>query len=242
MKRLAVLFGVMATVAGLTVAGAGAASATATPPDPVTDVNVSVTDTSATLTWTNPTSANFDAVVIRYIDGDQAPTVPNGGNQGFRVETSGTSRVLPNLTPDHAVSYTIWTRDAHRHYSTSVSGTVFTTGTLYTISGRVTDSAGAGLDNVQAQIVHATGRAKGYQAHTETTDSDGNYTSVPLTAGRYYVCFFGANATDGATTGYSDLCYHVSATSSATHTQVVLDATHGDASGIGIVLTPLPQQ
>jgi hypothetical protein len=77
-------------------------------PPPVTNVLAVRDGGSVTLTWTNPTSADFSRSIVRWYTGTIAPGAPDAGNlAGFG--TSNTVRfVAPSTTP---VAVSIWTYD-----------------------------------------------------------------------------------------------------------------------------------
>lgn len=78
-------------------------------PAAVTNVQAVRDGAWVTLTWTNPTSADFDRSIVRWYSGTIAPGAPDAGNlAGFG--TSNTVRfAAPSTTP---VAVSIWTYDA----------------------------------------------------------------------------------------------------------------------------------
>jgi hypothetical protein len=101
-----------------------------TPPGPVTGLRVSATsigDDWLSLSWTNPTDADFTGVMVRRIEGATAPTLTTG-----TLITDFTDQadyvVDPGLTPGRQYSYAFFAHDRAKNYAAAAKVTGWTTG------------------------------------------------------------------------------------------------------------------
>ena len=72
------------------------------------------------------------------------------------------------------------------------------------ISGRITDSAGTGIGDVNVYVVFPYPE---YFFYSTTTAADGTYTLTGLPADSYQICFDAGYATGASSTGYLSECY-----------------------------------
>ncbi len=96
-------------------ADANATPIDVTPPAPVTGFTATSGDEQITLSWTNPTDADFSGVMIRRST-ISYPSLPNTGTQVY--SGTGNSTVDSGLTNGQRYYYTIFARDEVPNYST----------------------------------------------------------------------------------------------------------------------------
>lgn len=77
-------------------------------PSPVTNLRAVRDGAWVTLTWTNPTSADFDRSVVRWYTGTVAPGAPDAGNLAAFGRTTTVRFAAPSMRP---VAVSIWTYD-----------------------------------------------------------------------------------------------------------------------------------
>ncbi len=148
---------------GQTATLAGAFTYDGTPPAAITDFSVTVAGYDLALTWTNPTDADFDCVVIRR-DTAGSPATPQDGTLAY----SGTaeSHTDTGLQGGRSYYYSIFARDVAGNYSSS------DTGSAYLNSPPVVEALQP-IFNRQAPA--------GWVVFTAlVTDSDGSITSVTI--------------------------------------------------------------
>lgn len=121
--RLLVVLVLCWTVAAC--AGGKASSDTITVPGSVTHLKVSATsvgDDWLSLSWTNPTGANFTGVIVRRLEGDTAPTLTSG-----KLVTDFTDRadyiVDTGLTPGTQYSYALIAHYGANQYAAAATVT-----------------------------------------------------------------------------------------------------------------------
>ena len=142
-----------------------------TAPSAPQNLNATVTSASVTLTWDAASDATGVVKYFIYRDGS------------FLSDTSATQLTYTdnNVEPGKAYLYDVKARDAAGNISVASSKSVTTAPVLkYTISGKVTTSAGAPIPSV---IVVISGAGSGMYL----TDASGNYTIADVRAGNYFV-------------------------------------------------------
>ena len=97
-----------------------------TPPGPVTQLRATATTTSVSLTWTNPTVADFAGVTIRRASGPIAPASPAAGAAVGAPAKPATTLTDHGLTVDTQYSYAVFARDGVPNYSAAAKLTVST--------------------------------------------------------------------------------------------------------------------
>jgi hypothetical protein len=114
-----------------TAACAGTAPGDNNAPGPVTGLTVSATsigDDWLSLSWTNPTGADFTGVMVRRSEGGTAPTLTSG-----TLVTDFTDQadyvVDPGLTPGTQYSYAFFAHGNANNYAAAAKVTGWTTGT-----------------------------------------------------------------------------------------------------------------
>ena len=121
-----------------------------TPPAPVTALSSSVTASSVTLSWTNPTTADFTGVMIRRATGTTPPASPTAGTLVTDTAKTTTSLTDAGLTSATQYSYALFAHDAIPNHAPAATLTVTTAPAPDTIPpGPVTDV----LSNVTASSV-----------------------------------------------------------------------------------------
>ncbi|MHA3704326.1 fibronectin type III domain-containing protein [Jatrophihabitans sp. YIM 134969] len=104
---------VLADVAGYVLASAPDTNA----PAPVTNVAVpAFTDHSVTLTWTNPSDADFAGVIVRRAVGPNPPTSPTAGTAV--ADTAASTFVDTGVTSGTTYSYALFAHDTSGNYAT----------------------------------------------------------------------------------------------------------------------------
>lgn len=139
----------VAVVATATALTSAALAADTTPPGPVSGLTAqSDTPTSVTLSWTNPTAADFARVRICRTAGTTVPTLPcTGLNLAKPAHTyTDTHQLLPN----HMYTYAVWAFDNAGNHSTRRAVTVTTQ--AKTPPGNVTDLTATALDDGSIQL------------------------------------------------------------------------------------------
>jgi hypothetical protein len=108
---------------------AACADETASPnvnaPGPVTGLSVSATsvgDDWLSLSWTNPTDADFKGVMVRRLEGATAPTLTTGTLVSDFTDQADYV-VDPGLTPGTQYSYAFFAYDRDKNYSAAVNVT-----------------------------------------------------------------------------------------------------------------------
>jgi hypothetical protein len=100
-------------------------SADTMPPATVSGLSVTPSGAhTAVLSWTNPTTTDFTAVMVRRQVGAVAPSTPTAGTLVADVSASGYTD--SGLTSDATYSYAVFAHDGWPNYATPVSGTVVT--------------------------------------------------------------------------------------------------------------------
>ena len=83
------------------------------PPGPVTDLAVTARgDTFIHLSWTNPTDADLDAVIVRRAKGDTAPATPTDGQAVTLSSPTATTVEDTGLDKTTRYTYAVFTRDS----------------------------------------------------------------------------------------------------------------------------------
>ena len=96
-------------------------------PGPVTGVTVTAATTSSiTLSWTNPTSANFTGVMIRRAAGSTPPATPTSGTLVIDKAKPATSHVNTGLAAGTQYSYALFAHDAVPSYAAAATTTTTT--------------------------------------------------------------------------------------------------------------------
>ena len=96
-------------------------------PGPVTGVTVTATTTSSiTLSWTNPTSANFTGVMIRRATGSTPPATPASGTLVIDKAKPATSHANTGLAAGTQYSYALFAHDAVPSYAAAATTTATT--------------------------------------------------------------------------------------------------------------------
>jgi hypothetical protein len=119
------LVALMLLLATAGCAGQSAPGRDTTAPGPVTDLRVSATSLGAdwlSLSWTNPTGADFTGAMLRRLKGATAPTLTSGTlvtdfNDGADYV------VNPGLTPGTQYSYAMFAHDGANNYSAAAVAT-----------------------------------------------------------------------------------------------------------------------
>lgn len=178
-------------------AAGGAISGTVTDSagHPIALTGVTATDASGTFSQVGQTDQNGKYVIRGLPAGNFSVCfdgTSDGSGLGYLPECY--NNIPPDGTPT-PVSVTV----GHTH--AGINAALASGGA---ISGRVTDSAGHPIANVQVSAQTPDGT--GYQ--TAITDDNGDYTVGGLTSGSYQVCFSSVpDATDTSSTGYAAECY-----------------------------------
>jgi PKD domain/Fibronectin type III domain len=103
-----------------------------TPPAPVTNLVVSVVsvgDTFLSLSWKNPTDADYTGVMIRRQLGASAPATVNDGDLVSDFNDLADYVINPGLTPGTQYSYAAFAHDGSGNYAAGVNVSGTTTGT-----------------------------------------------------------------------------------------------------------------
>ena len=103
-----------------------------TPPAPVTSLVVSVVsvgDTFLSLSWINPSDADYTGVMIRRQLGATAPATVNDGDLVSDFNDRADYVINPGLTPGTQYSYAVFAHDGSDNYAAGVDVTGTTTGT-----------------------------------------------------------------------------------------------------------------
>jgi protocatechuate 3,4-dioxygenase beta subunit len=173
-----------------------------TGPAAMTGVRAFEASGGVTLTWTNPTTASFSGVIVRYARSATAPATPTSGNGAAPSSAKATTVQLPALTPGAQYSVSLWAFDASHRYSTAAT-TRFSTqpapATAGTVSGTVSEDAAHRLAGVTVSAADFdTGRG-----YSTVTDPEGHYT-LSTAPGDYEISFSGDEITggDADATGY----------------------------------------
>ena len=113
-----------------------------TGPGPLTSFAVTQpTRTSVTLTWQNPTDADFAGVTIRrVVDGSATGDLWEGN---VVAETTGTSFTDTNLTPGTTYGYSVWPHDSFPNVSWPAMASPTTTPLTWTDPARVAPFVGS---------------------------------------------------------------------------------------------------
>lgn len=173
----------------------------------VTHLAAYLDGSTVTLGWEDPPANTFVRVIARYRQGDTPPASPADGTSVELGSPRATTATLGALRPNTRYAAAVWTRDragtlSHR------SITSFTTQPApkrarrrtATVSGRVTDRAGAPLSDAVVSVVStATFRIS---AKT-VTGTDGHF-ALRAPQGQFYLTASGTDATGGSSdaTGY----------------------------------------
>lgn len=190
-----------------------------TGPGPVTGIEQFDHGSYVSVDWTNPTTATFSGLTVRYAKGSVAPATPTAGTAVTPSWSKTKSVRLTGLARDTEYSVSVWSHDTHRRYSTRTVTHFYTQETTPapgSVSGMVTDTAGHPLAGVVVSeetfvaffISSGSGGgaspdSAGDPAPTSTTGPDGRYT-LALAPGSYFLAFDGSHATggDADATGY----------------------------------------
>jgi hypothetical protein len=97
-----------------------------TPPGPVTAVNASPASTSVTLSWTNPSSADFAGVMIRRAVGGTPPASTTAGTLVTDTSAAATAYTDSGLAPGTQYSYALFAHDAIPNYAAAAKKTIST--------------------------------------------------------------------------------------------------------------------
>ena len=96
-------------------------------PGPVTGLSVAgTTSTSVSLSWINPSDADFEGVMVRRAVGSTPPATPSAGSLVKDVSKGTTALTDTGLSPGTQYSYALFAHDAVPNYASSVSRTVRT--------------------------------------------------------------------------------------------------------------------
>jgi len=217
-------------------------SSTNAVPVPVSGVGAIPSVTSIALSWTNPASEAFTAVMIRRTQGATAPASATDGVSVTDAAYPATSFNDTGLTQGLQYSYALFAHNATAAYAAAATVTATTTAAgTGAVSGLVTDASGAhdGLAGVNVQV-HSPSLP--LQSHATVTAADGGYTVPGLQLeSDYQVCFSANFAFGGSSdaTGYVDQCWQnqptsgtptpVAVTSVATRTGINAALAHGGA-------------
>ncbi|MBE1608418.1 hypothetical protein [Actinopolymorpha pittospori] len=163
---------------------------------PARVTNATATRTSSTtahLAWTNPADADRAATVVRYMpDTSAPPTNPTVGNLAYTG--NGSSVDLSGLTAGRAYSVGIFTYDSTGNVSSArvvtvtgsyapvltftASPTTLTYGAAVTMSGRLTDPAGAAVASARVHVQYRSiGTTTWKTLVSGTTSSTGQITT-----------------------------------------------------------------
>ncbi|MBK8468236.1 MAG: hypothetical protein IPL45_00125 [Actinomycetales bacterium] len=98
-----------------------------TAPAPVTGLAAAAgSPTSVTLSWTNPTDADYAGVVSRRTTGATPPASITDGDLVAALDNSATSHTDTGLTPSTGYAYAVFTHDSVPNYATPATTTVST--------------------------------------------------------------------------------------------------------------------
>ncbi len=217
-------------------------SSTNAVPVPVSGGGAIPSVTSIALSWTNPASEAFTAVMIRRTQGATAPASATDGVGVTDAAYPATSFNDTGLTQGLQYSYALFAHNATAAYAAAATVTATTTAAgTGAVSGLVTDASGAhdGLAGVNVQV-HSPSLP--LQSYATVTAADGGYTVPGLQLeSDYQVCFSANFAFGGSSdaTGYVDQCWQnqptsgtptpVAVTSVATRTGINAALAHGGA-------------
>ena len=96
-----------------------------TPPGPVAAVTATASGSSVTLTWTNPTDADFAGVLIRRAAGSTAPASATDGTLVGDVTKPGTTVTDTGVAANTQYSYSLFAHDGVPNYAAGVSYTAW---------------------------------------------------------------------------------------------------------------------
>ena len=217
-------------------------SSTNAVPVPVSGVGAIPSVTSIALSWTNPASEAFTAVMIRRTQGATAPASATDGVGVTDAAYPATSFNDTGLTQGLQYSCALFAHNATAAYAAAATVTATTTAAgTGAVSGLVTDASGAddGLAGVNVQV-HSPSLP--LQSYATVTAADGGYTVPGLQLESDYQVCLSANLAFGGpsdATGYVDQCWQnqppsgtptpVAVTSVATRTGINAALAHGGA-------------
>ena len=205
-----------------------------TPPGPVTGLTATPASTSVSLSWTNPTDADFAGVMIRRAQGMTAPASPTAGTLVVDTAKSATGFTNVGLAAGTTYSFALFAHDPVPNFAAGVDKTVTTTTPDITPPGPVTSAQVVGTTSSSIALswtnpvdTDFTGvmirRAQGTTAPAsptagtlvvDTAKSATSYTNGGLAAGTTYsyalfahdaVPNYSASATLSASTSASNL-------------------------------------
>jgi PKD domain/Fibronectin type III domain len=125
-----------------------------TAPAPVTGLTVSgLTNKTATLSWANPTDADFTGAVVRRAPGDAAPASVTDGTAVTDLQTPGSSFADTGLAPDTEYSYAVFAHDGTPNYAAAAKVTLRTrVAPDVTAPGPVTDLQATAVSDTEVAL------------------------------------------------------------------------------------------
>ena len=228
-----------------------AAAADTTAPGPVSGVSVSgTTASSVSLSWTNPSDADLQGVMVRRAVGATAPSSPTAGTLVQDVAKGTTTLTDSGLVVGTKYSYAFFAHDAVPNYATGVTKSATTTAvadttapgpvTAVTVTGTTSSTVSMSWTNpgdadLQAVMVRrATGATAPASPTAGTLVADvpkgtTTFTDTALTAGsQYSYAFFAHDAVPNYATGV---------TKSATTTAVADTTAPGPVTAVTLTGT-----
>ena len=179
-----------------------------TPPAPVTGLTMTANDAqSITLSWTNPTDADFAGVLIRRSNSSAPPISAKDGVLVASPDARQTTFTDSGLSAGHHYSYAVFARDKARNVGVpaSLSATTRSRNTATGVRGRVTDVEGRPIKTVALETREAD--PDGCAAMAQTSSS-GQFLATGLAAGTYRLCYLLPPGASGhSPLGYRPACY-----------------------------------
>ncbi len=179
-----------------------------TPPGPVTELSMTGNSThSISLSWTNPTDADFAGVLIRRAAGDTPPITAKDGALVAVLGSRTAAFTDKHLSVARTYSYAVFPRDKKRNVGVAATLTSATrsASTATGLRGKLTDQQGRAISSARVEVREAS---SGNFVAGSATSTTGQFSVTGLVPGPYLLCFFPDSETTGhSATGYLPGCY-----------------------------------